>query len=60
MVSRDSGICSVFFLWRLTARRMCLMAGSCDAVDSDTLDTAVLIICCVGSRVSVALRLIAR
>ena len=60
MVSREGGICSVFFLWRLTARLMCLKTGSCDTVDADTLDTAVLIICCVGSRVSVALRLIAR
>jgi len=59
MVSRDGGICSVFFLWRLTVRRMCLMDGCCDAVDCGALDTAVLITCCAVSCVSVALRLIA-
>ena len=44
MVSRDGGICSVFFLWHLTVRLVCLMDGSCDAVDCDAWDTTVLIV----------------
>lgn len=58
MVSRDGGICSVLFLWRLTVRLVCLMDGSCDAVDW-RLEYNSTDYFCVGSRVSVVLRLIA-